>query len=138
MTIHRLTKNNQKFQVEKEKDIDTTTDMLLHDLAPFGDTAPGNDGATRQKLREIVSNVAELGLEIARLPFEIRPIEDLKPGGPFVEDMMTDVDPDEEETISRKTTIILSHPWVKVTYDEMGNGVLPSTYLSKARVSCIC
>lgn len=81
--------------------------------------------------------MAELGLEIARLPFEIRPILDLKPGEPFVANMMKDLDPEEGE-VSGKTAIILSYPWVKVTYDETGKSVFPSNYLSKARVSCIC
>ena len=133
LTIHRLTKDNNNLQVEKEKDIDAITDTVLHNLSPFG----GSARATREKLREIVSNVAELGLEMARLPFEIRPLSDLKPGEPFVAEMMKDVDPEEEE-VSGKTTIILAYPWVKVTYDETGKGVVQNTYLSKARVSCIC
>lgn len=110
--------------------------MVLDDLSPFG----GSARATREKLREIVSDVAELGLEIARLPFEIRPILDLKPGQPFVADMMkaVDLEEEEEDMISRQTTIILSYPWVKVTYDQMGNSVYQNTYLCKARVSCIC
>ena len=133
LTVHRLTKENDNLPVEKEKDIDTITDTVLQDLSPFG----GSARATREKLREIVSNVAELGLEMARLPFEIRPLLDLKPGEPFTEDMMKDMDPEEDE-VSGKTTIILSYPWVKVAYDGAGKGVLQSTYLSKARVSCIC
>ena len=81
--------------------------------------------------------MAELGLELARLPYQIRPKIDLKPGVPFDADMMKDVDPEEEE-VSGKTTIILSYPWEKVSYDEMGKSVTQSTYLVKARVSCIC
>ena len=52
--------------------------------------------------------------------------------------MMKEVDPEETEVVSRKTTIILSYPWVKVTYDEAGKSVYPQIYLAKARVSCIC
>ena len=84
-------------------------------------------------MREIVSEVAELGLEIAKLPFEILPIACLRLGDPFNPDMMEDVDPEEA---AGNATIILSYPWVKVKYDEMGRSVYPSTYLSKARVSC--
>lgn len=134
LTINHLTKDNDNLQIEKEKDIDAITNRILHHVSPFS----GSPRATREKLREIVSDVAELGLEIARFPFEIRPILDLKPGDPFVPDMMKEVDPEETEVVSRKTTIILSYPWVKVTYDEMGKSVCPKTYLVKARVSCIC
>ena len=151
----------------------------------------GSTRATRQKLRVIVSNVADLGLEIARLPYEILPLSGLKPGGPFVTDMMKDVDLEEKEEeeneedeeedeedededqddddndeeedddddddddddgdddddeeeeeeeekekkeTPRNTTIILSYPWVRVTYDQMGKSIYQ---LSKARVSCI-
>ena len=132
LTIHCLTKNNHNFQIKKEKEIETITDTILHDLSPFS----GSPRATRGKLRDIVSDVAELGLEIAKLPFEVRSISDLNPGGPFVADMMIDVD-QEEGVISGTTTIILSYPLVKVTYDEMGKSVHSSTYLSKALVSCI-
>ena len=133
LTIHRLTKDNRDLQIEKEKDIENITNTLLHELSSFGSSTR----ATPEKLKEIVSKVAELGLELARLPFEIRPITDLNPGGDFVADMMKDVDPD-EEAVSAKTTIILSYPWVKVTYDETGKGVVyQNTYLCKARVSCI-
>lgn len=133
LTIHRLTKDNQNLHLEKEKEIDAMTDMVLVDLSSFS----GSTRATREKLRDIISKVAELGLELARLPFEIRPITDLNPGNPFVEDMMIDMDP-EDEDISEMTTIILSYPWVKVTYDETGKGVVyQNTYLCKARVSCI-
>ena len=134
LTIHHLTKNNHNFQLEKEKDIDSTTDRVLHHVSSFS----GSPRATREKLREIVSDVAELGLEIARLPFEIWPLISLMPGDPFVTDTMKEVDPEEVEVNSRKTTIILSYPWVKVTYDEAGKCVYPGTYLCKARVSCIC
>ena len=107
--------------------------MLLVDVSPFR----GSPLATPEKLREIVSDMAELGLEIGRLPFEIRPTFNLKPGDAFVGDMMTDVDQEGEEMIPGKITIILSYPWVKVTYDKMGMKV-PPIYLCKARVSCIC
>jgi len=67
---------------------------------------------------------------------------------------MVDVDPEwdgdaEDETDGeghmnsdslqkRTTTIILSHPWVKVAYDENGQKIThPQSYLSKARVSCM-
>ena len=132
LTIHCLIKNNHNFQIEKEKEIETITDTLLHDLSSFN----GSPRATREKLRDIVSDVAELGLEIAKLPFKFRSISDLKLGGPFVANMMIDVD-QEEGMISETTTIILCYPLVKVTYDEMGKSVNPSTYISKARVSCI-
>ena len=140
LTIRNLTENNLYLQFETEKDIDSVTDMVLEDISPFG----GSARATREKLREIVSNVAELGLELARLPYEIRPISTLKPGAPFVADMMKIVDLEEAEVdeagepVSRKTTIILSYPWVRVTYDKMGKSVYQNTYLCKARVSCIC
>lgn len=133
LTIHRLTKDNQNLQMEREKDIDAVTDMVLHDLSSFS----GSPRATREKLRDIVSKVADLGLELAKLPFEIRPMTELNPGDPFVADMMKDMDP-EEEDVSGMTTIILSYPWVKVTYDETGKSIYQSTYLCKARVSCIC
>lgn len=126
-------KDNPDFLIEKEKDISIITDMLLQDLSPFG----GSARATREKLRDIVTDVAELGLEIARLPFQIRPI-DLKPGDLFVADMMKEVDPEEAERVLRKTTIILSYPWVKVKYNEMGKSSYPGTPLIKARVSCVC
>ena len=132
LTIHCLTKDNHNFQIKKEKEIETITDTLLHDLSSFN----GSPRATRQKLRHVVSDVAELGLEIAKLPFEVRSISDLDPGGPFVANMMKDVD-QQEGVISETTTIILCYPLVKVTYDEMGKSVNPSTYLSKALVSCI-
>ena len=80
--------------------------------------------------------MAELGLEIAKLPFEVRSMSGLNPGETFVADTMIDVD-QEEGAISETTTIILCYPLVKVTYDEMGKSTNPSTYLSKARVSCI-
>ena len=118
--------------MEKDKDIDDITNMLLEDLSFIR----GSPRATPEKLREIVSKVAELGLELARLPFEIRPEFNLYPGDPFVADMMKNVDP-EEGDVSRNTTIILSYPWIKVTYDETGKGISQSTYLCKARVSCI-
>ena len=130
LNIHCLTKNNHNFQIEKEKEIETITDTILHDLSSFS----GSPRATREKLRDIVSDVAELGLEIAKLPFEIRSMSDLNYGGPFVADTMIDVD-QEEGVVSETTTIILCYPLVKVTYDEMGKSV--NTYLSKARVSCI-
>jgi len=135
LTIRNITRNNPDLQMEKELDIDAVTDLVLEDISPFG----GNARATREKLREIVSNVADLGFEIAKLPFEIRPI-DLKPGVPFAANMMKSVDLEEEEEdmTSKRTTIILSYPWVKVTYDETGKGVYQRTYLSKAAVSCIC
>ena len=134
LTIHNLTKDNQSFQAQREKDIEAITDILFAEISLFGDSTL----ATREQLRQIVSDVAELGLEIAKLPFEILPISGLRPGGLFKADMMQDVDPQEEEVISPKTTIIISFPWVKVTYDEMGGRVYQSTYLNKARVSCIC
>ena len=130
LTIHCLTKDNHNFQIRKEKEIETITDAILHDLSPFS----GSPRATREKLRDIVSDVAELGLEIAKLPFEIQSISGLNPGGPFVANTMIDVD-QQEGVISETTTIILCYPLVKVTYDEMGKSV--NTYLSKARVSCI-
>ena len=137
LTIHNLTKNNKNLRTVMEKDIDAITDMLLSDLSPFCDFTKSTLD-TRVPLREIVSDVAELGLEIAKLPFEIWPISNLEPGGPFKADMMEDVDPEEEEAIPERTTIIISFPWVKVTYDETGRRVYQPTYLSKARVSCIC
>lgn len=71
-------------QTEKEKDIDTTIDRLLNNLSLFY----GSARATRGKPREIVSDVAELGLEFEKLPFKIQPILDFKPRDPFVADMM--------------------------------------------------
>ena len=80
--------------------------------------------------------MADLGLEIAKLPFKVQFGPGPRPGGPFVADKMKDVD-QEEGVISETTTIILSYPLVKVTYDEMGKSINPSTYLSKGLVSCI-
>ena len=71
LTIHHLTKDNPSLLIQKEMDIDTTTDLVLHYLSPFS----GSAQATRGKLRKIVSDVAKLGLNIAKLPFEIRPLE---------------------------------------------------------------
>lgn len=71
-------------QTEKEKDIDTTIDRLLDNLSLFY----GSARATWGTLREIVSDMAELGLEIAKLPFKIQPILELKLGDSFVADMM--------------------------------------------------
>ena len=132
LTIHCLTKDNHNFQIKKEKEIEIITDTILYDLSSFC----GSPRATREKLRDIVSDVADLGLEIAKLPFEVQFGSDLNPGGPFVADMMTDVD-QEEGVVSETTTIILCYPLVKVTYDEIGKSVHPSIYLSKALVSCI-
>ena len=132
LTIYYLTKDNHNFQIKKEKEIETITDTILHDLSSFN----GSPRATRERLRDIVSDVADLGLEIAKHPFEFRSVSDLDPGGPFVANMMKDVD-QEEGVISETTTIILCYPLVKVKYDEMGKSTNPSTYLSKARVSCI-
>ena len=125
-------KDNPNFLIEREKDISLITDQLVQYLSPFG----GSARATREKLREIVTDVAELGLEIASSPFEIRPI-DLKPGGLFVADIMKEVDPEETGRVPRRTTIILSYPWVKVKYNEVGKGVFPGTPLVKGRVSCV-
>ena len=62
--------------------------MLLTEISPFG----GSTLATREQPRQIVSDVAELGLEIAKHPFQIRPTN-LTPGGSFEVDTMQNVDP---------------------------------------------
>ena len=109
--------------------------MLLTEISPLG----GSTLATRGQLRQIVSDVAELGLEIAKLPFAIWPdIHLLWPGVKFKAETMQDVDPPKDWAISHWTTIIVSFPWVKQSYDECGAKNYGTTYLTKARVSCIC
>lgn len=107
--------------------------MLLTEISPFG----GSTLATREQLRQIVSDVAEFGLEIAKLPFEIWPKSNLPPGRKFDADTMQDVDPPVDWAISHWTTIIVSFPWVKGSYNEWGRRDYKTTYLNKARVSCI-
>ena len=136
LTIHNLTKNDENLRTEREKDIDAITDMLLSDLSPFGGSTESTL-ATREQLRQIVCNVAELGLEIAKLPFEIWP-EKLTPGGSFEMDTMQNVDPQVGLARYHRTTIIVSFPWVKAKYYESGTKMFDRTYLNKARVSCIC
>ena len=131
-TIHILTNNNQRFLAEREKNIDSITDMLLTEISPFG----GSTLTTREQLRQIVSYVAELGLEIAKHPFQIRPTN-LTPGESFEVGTMQNVDPQVGLARYHRTTIIVSFPWLKATYHERGMTDY-TTCLNKARVSCIC
>ena len=86
-----------------------------------------------------MSKVANIGIELAQLPFGVFPLT-LPPGTLSDHQAMVDVDEEEmdEDRTPKKTTIILSPPWTKVIYTEEGKEVLhKSNVLCKAQVSCL-
>ncbi|KAF8449899.1 hypothetical protein BDZ91DRAFT_95811 [Kalaharituber pfeilii] len=138
LTAHLLSKNTQDLQARQEERIDFITDtMLCNEMAALGDFGRGK----KEALRVLVGKAAKLGLDMAQLPFYIRADDNLKPGAPFNEFEMVNVELEEEEEFqSMMTSIIVTPAWLKITFDDEGrerfNPYDPACYVTKARVSC--
>ena len=122
------------FLQKQEEEISALTDRIYELVAPWGEFKR----ATKQGIKEIVTKVAKLGLEMAQLPFSIQPmIREVYPGVAFDQGFMEDVE-GIEDLVLTTATIILSYPWIKVTFDDNGNQVPHLVKpLSKARISCL-
>lgn len=137
LTVHRMVKDNPTFLQDQKTEIDAVTDSLYKEIAPWG----GSKRVNKKGLRDIALKAAKLGLELAQLPFRVVPLE-LKPGIPFDHQKMVDIELEgrvaKDSTPKKATTIILSFPWVKVTYTEGGREVADkNNVLCKAQVSCL-
>lgn len=136
LTVHLLTKGSKDFISRQQKQVESITEEVYKEVEHFGSPTR----ATKAGLQEIVAKVAKLGLEMAQLPFRIRP-SSVAAGCAYTDHNMQNAEPEEEEQHTRrKANIILSDAWVKVTFDENGRGKYdpedPTSYYAKALVSC--
>ncbi|KAF8469760.1 hypothetical protein BDZ91DRAFT_720981 [Kalaharituber pfeilii] len=138
LTAHLLSKNTQDLDAQQEEHINVINDDLCTQVAPLGSLKR----ASKEGLKSLIWKVAKLGLEMAQLPFYIMPRIELKPGDPYEEHTMEDIELEgAESNVPKNTTIILTPAWVKMIFDKEGKRVYdphdPTCYITKARVSCI-
>ncbi|RPB27242.1 hypothetical protein L211DRAFT_866109 [Terfezia boudieri ATCC MYA-4762] len=143
LSIHLLTKDIETFQASRESDVDALSTKLSKWLEPLG--APG--ATTFDELHQIVSHAANIGLQIAKLPFRIHPLE-IPPGMPFQQRLFEDVigddiGPQELEIASVPISLVLFPPVVKLEFDSEGKMMNleaihagQDTVISKGRVVC--
>ncbi|KAF8456974.1 hypothetical protein BGX38DRAFT_891726 [Terfezia claveryi] len=143
LSIHLLTKDIETFQASREPQVDALNIKLSKQLMPVG--APGM--TTFHELHQIVLRAADIGLQIAKLPFNIVPL-DISPGIPFqqrfFEDVIDDdVGPEELELASVPISLVLFPPVVKLEFDSEGKVMNleaiyagQGTVISKGRVVC--
>ena len=144
LSIYLLTKDNEAFQANRENEVDKINNHLREQLILVG--APGL--TTFLELRQIVWRAADIGLQIAQLPFTITPL-DLPPGIPFqqkffeVIDIDDDVGPEELELLAVPVGLVLFPPVVKLEFDSEGKKmdlegthVAQATVISKGRAVC--
>lgn len=144
LSIHLLTKDNKTFQASRETRADEIIETLGQQLTPVG----ASGMASFHELRRIVLHAADIGLQVAKLPFTLSLLEAL-PGWPFQQKFFEDVDigddigPDGLELDSVPISLVLFPPVVKLEFDSEGNlmileprNVAQATVISKGRVVC--
>jgi len=143
LSIHLLTKDNEAFQASREEKVDEHNKNLSEQLTLLG--APGLTSFS--ELRQIVRRAADIGLQIAQLPFTIQPWE-VPPGVPFQHKLFEDVEnsddlPEELELLATPVALVLTPTIVKLEFDSEGRKVhygatevANAVIISKARVVC--
>ncbi|KAF8421672.1 hypothetical protein EV426DRAFT_608669 [Tirmania nivea] len=139
LSIYLLTKDNETFQANREMHVSEVSEGLMQQLTPLG--APGR--ATLAELRQIVLRAADIGLQVAQLPFGIRPFQ-AQPGMLFQQKFYegvdnSDLEPEELELLSVPIDLVLFPPVVKLQFDSEGkrmNDLGQATVISKGRVIC--
>lgn len=123
LSIHLLTKDNTAFKYSREVEVDKVIENLRKHLEPLG--APGL--TTFSELRRIVLHAADIGLQIAQLPFSIVPWE-VQLGTLFKQKFFEDIDDLGFEVLElRKAPIelVVFPPIVKLQFDSGGKMMDP-------------
>ena len=138
LTVHLVTKDNEDFEKQVEKDTQKLANNLYEQLSLLGGAGPR---ATPKALHDLVSHVARLGHEVAQLPYSIE-LMDIEPGNEFVAEVMepmeSETDPEMLEMQKTKLQIVLSKPIIKMEFDSEGELVENKKPKVMAKATVVC
>ncbi|KAF8470622.1 hypothetical protein BDZ91DRAFT_544878 [Kalaharituber pfeilii] len=136
LSIHLLTKNSDQFEERQSDEVDNLT-LDIHDR--LMDVGISDRDSLKVQLRDIVLRAAQLGWEVARLPFRIQALS-IPPGSKFNASCMEEVENPSDELEIKEAVVkaVMFPPIVKVAFDAEGKVVGNSDFqvLVKARVWC--